>query len=76
MSLWNCFWRNCFWPLALLILLGLLQMFWPGGEWRKIESDVSNTVASNLKENGIDWAKVDTNDRGRDVLLSGSAPSE
>ena len=51
-------------------------MFWPGGEWRKIESDVNNTVAFNLKENGIDWAKVDTNDRGRDVLLSGSAPSE
>ena len=75
-SLWNCFWRNCFWPLTLLILLGLLQMFWPGGEWRKIENDVSTTVASNLKENGIEWAQVDTNDRGRDVLLSGSAPSE
>lgn len=76
MSLWKCFWRNCFWPLALLILLGLIQMFWPGGEWRKIEGDVSSTVTSNLKENGIEWATVDTKNRGRDVLLSGSAPSE
>lgn len=76
MSLWNCFWRNCFWPLTLLILLGVLQMFWPGGEWRKIENDVNTTVTSSLKENGIEWAQVDTKDRGRDVLLSGSAPSE
>ena len=75
-SLWNCFWRNCFWPLTLLILLGLAQMFWPGGEWRKIESDVSATVTSKLKENDIEWAQVDTKNRGRDVLLSGSAPSE
>ena len=51
-------------------------MFWPGGEWRKIEGDVSSTVTSNLKENGIEWATVDTKNRGRDVLLSGSAPSE
>ncbi len=76
MSLWKCFWQNCFWPLLILALLGLAQMFWPGGKWRSIEQDVSSVIVSNLKESGYDWAKVDTHDRGRDVLLSGSAPSE
>ena len=75
-SLWKCFWQNCFWPLLLLILLGLAQMFWPGGEWRKIEKDVNLTVTESLQANGVDWAQVDTKNRGRDVLLSGSAPSE
>ena len=76
MSLWKCFWQNCLWPLLILALLGLAQMFWPGGKWRSIEQDVSSTIVSNLNDNGFDWAKVDTHDRGRDVLLSGSAPSE
>ena len=76
MSLWKCFWQNCFWPLLLLVLLGLAQMFWPGGKWRYIEQDVKSTIMSSLTSNGIDWAQVETNDRGRDVLLSGSAPSE
>lgn len=75
-SLWNCFWRNCFWPLLLLILLGLLQMFWFGDKWRKIEEDVKEKVSLTLQSNGVDWANVDTHNRGRDVLLSGSAPSD
>ena len=51
-------------------------MFWPGGEWRTIEEDVRTTVKQELDDQGFGWATVETKDRGRDVLLSGSAPSE
>jgi len=76
LTLWKCFWANWFWPLLALILLGLAQMFWPGGKWRSIEHDVKQTVEQTLSAQGIDWATVKTHDRGRDVLLSGSAPTE
>ena len=51
-------------------------MFWPGNVWREIEQDVKTSVIAGLKERGIDWANVDTHNLGRDVMLSGEAPSE
>lgn len=76
MTLWKCFQANWLLPLLALAILGLAQMFMPGGMWRYIENDVKITVEQTLRSHGMGWAKVDTHNRGRDVLLSGSAPSE
>jgi OOP family OmpA-OmpF porin len=51
-------------------------MFWPGGKWREIEQNVKESVTLGLQKQGFNWTEVHTRDRGRDVMLSGSAPSE
>ncbi len=80
MNLWNCFLRNWIWPLLALLLLYFAMMS-PflgnlGNKWRHIESDVASRVKNSLSSQGLDWAEVNTHDRGRDVILSGVAPSE
>lgn len=55
-------------PIALLILLLIFK-------WDVIENDVANSANSRLKEAGIEWPEVTTFHRGRDVLLTGTAPS-
>lgn len=51
-------------------------MFWPGDKWRQIEHHVKTKIMSELQDKGFEWAQVKTHDSGRDVLLSGFAPSD
>lgn len=74
---WCCgfipgFW---WWFLALvgLPLLFLLMTYFRQGV---IESDLTNRVSEALSAENIDWAEVDVQHRGRDVLLRGVPPDD
>lgn len=72
----NCTGRffRCFWPVIFVfIALYLLTLY---TRWHPIEQDVATNAASALQGQGIEWANVDTFNRGRDVLLTGTAPNE
>ncbi len=58
--------------LCSLLLLALTMAF----KWREIEREVAESTRSSLGDAGHDWAKVETFNRGRNVLLTGVAPSE
>lgn len=61
------------WPflaLPLLLLIPLLAF-----QWRSIEQDVAKNAEQALRDNQVEWAEVETFNRGRDALLTGSAPS-
>ena len=62
------------WPILLvpLLLLLLFIIF----TWRSVEADVSLNAESVTRDDGDPWAVVMTRNRGRDVLLLGTAPSE
>lgn len=62
------------WPFLLLplLLLFLVLLF----QWRSIERDVAGYAGLALDDNRMSWASVSTHNRGRDVLISGTAPSE
>ena len=45
-------------------------------EWRSIESDIAQRTYAILAAKGLDWATAVTQNRGRDVLLIGEAPTE
>ena len=67
--------RGLWWLLALLGL-ALLYILMLNAREGVIESDLQGRAARALSSAGIDWAKVDLARRGRDVLLTGVAPSE
>jgi len=75
-NLWICFWRNWFWPVLALCLLYLAMMVWPGGKWASIEQDVSGITQQVLADEGFGDITLSTENRGRDVLLSGVVQSE
>ena len=45
-------------------------------EWRSIERDIVQRTDALLADKGLDWATAVTQNRGRDVLLIGEAPTE
>lgn len=61
------------WPFLLLplLLLAVVLFF----EQRSIESHVAENTQASLTAIDADWAEIETHNRGRDVLLSGSPPS-
>jgi len=62
------------WPfLVLPLLLLVLLLFF---RWHPIEQDVATNATSDLNAAGLEWAKVDTFNNGRDVLLTGTPPNE
>lgn len=62
------------WPFILLPLLLLLPLLYFC--WDNIEKSVAGNTENQLKEQGIQWAKTETFNRGRDVLLTGTAPNQ
>jgi len=68
------FWCAGPWPFILLpLLLLLVALFF---DWRNIETDVANNTRTDLASIGADWATVETQNRGRGVLITGTAPNE
>ena len=77
MRVLNCFKKYWLWLVLAFLLLYLIMLLSFGGDkWRSIEADVSTRVEQSLTAAGHQWAEVQTKDRGRDVLISGQAPSE
>ena len=60
---------------ALLGLLVLYALMW-FNKREPIEQDIQQRTTQALHSAGHDWADVDLNRRGRDVLLKGAAPSD
>ena len=56
-------------PLLLLLLFALFQ-------WRSVEQDVAGNAQNTIDQAEQAWAEVDTFNRGREVLVTGLAPSE
>jgi outer membrane protein OmpA-like peptidoglycan-associated protein len=75
-SFWcSSFSRFWWWLLALLglpLLLFLMNHF----QQAKIENDLTTRVSAALSAENIDWAEVDVQQRGRDVLLKGEPGSD
>jgi len=55
-----------------LLLLCLLMIF---SEQETIESDLKQRIMESMTAEGVDWVSVELDGRGRDVLLTGAAPS-
>ncbi len=67
--------RGKWWLWAILGLLALyLLMLW--FKWDPIEKDIQSRTNAALSASGQSWAVANLEMRGRDVLLSGEAPSE
>lgn len=58
--------------LCTLLLLAISLAFM----WRSIEQDVKRNAESALQESTHSWAKIETYNRGRDVLITGNAPNQ
>jgi len=69
----NCLFCKGFWPFLLLplFILILAVIF----KWRPIEENVVENSLGALSSSNMPWAKADTHDRGRELALSGVAPS-
>ncbi len=61
------------WPFILLPLLVLLPLLF--FKWHPIEADVANNTRQDLDSIGQGWAKVETRNLGRDVLITGTPPN-
>lgn len=60
------------WPFILIPLLLLLPLLF--FKWHAIEADVANNTRQDLDSIGQDWATVETRNRGREVLITGTPP--
>lgn len=62
------------WPFIILplLLLGPLLFF----KWHAIEEDVARNAKADLSSIGSNWANIETTNRGRNVLLTGTPPNE
>lgn len=62
------------WPFLVLplLLLLLLLIF----KWHPIEQHVAANTSNDLNAAGLEWAQVDTFNRGRDVLITGTPPND
>jgi len=77
MRVLNCYKKYWLWlVLAFLLLYLAMLLSFGGNKWREIETDVASGVTQSLTKAGYQWPQVQTKDRGRDVLISGKAPSE
>lgn len=63
------------WWLLTLLGLPLLYFLMFNANKDPIESDLTQRVKSALHGQSLDWVNVNVDERGRDVLLSGEAPS-
>ena len=61
------------WWLLTLLGIPLLYFFMFNLNKDLIETDLSQRVMASLADEQMDWVKVDIDERGRDVLLSGQA---
>ena len=61
------------WPFILLPLLLMVPLLF--FKWDAIEKDVASNTKADLAAIGAGWAKVETNNRGRDVLITGTPPN-
>lgn len=61
------------WPFLLLPLLLLLPLIY--FNWDHIEKDVAANAQSVINHD-LPWAEIETYNRGRDVLLTGTAPDQ
>ena len=64
------------WWLLTLLGLPLLFLLMTGARQSVVEKDLTTRSEAALKAAGMDWAQVKLTQRGRDVLLSGSAASD
>ena len=64
------------WWLLTLLGLPLLFLLMTGARQGVVEKDLATRSDAALKAAGMDWAKVNLAQRGRDVQLSGMAASE
>jgi len=62
------------WPFILLPLLLMVPLLF--FKWHAIEKDVASNTEADLASIGANWAKVETNNRGRDVLITGTPPNQ
>ncbi|MFT5573072.1 MAG: outer membrane protein OmpA-like peptidoglycan-associated protein [Cryomorphaceae bacterium] len=62
------------WPFVVFPLLLLLPLLF--FKWHTIEQDVAHNAKSKLRSLGANWAEVETYNLGRDILLTGTAPSQ
>ncbi|MBX2847880.1 MAG: OmpA family protein [Acidiferrobacterales bacterium] len=68
-SLFCAWWPFILFPLLLLILFSLFQ-------WRSVEQDVVGNAQQTINQAEQAWAEADTFNRGREVLVTGFAPSQ
>lgn len=64
------------WWLLTLLGLPLLFFLMTGSRQGAVESDLTTRSTAALKAAGMDWATVNLDQRGRDVLLNGMAASK
>lgn len=62
-------WPFLLFPLLLLLLFALFQ-------WRSVEQDVVINAQDTINQTAQSWAKAEIYNRGREVLITGLAPSE
>ena len=61
------------WPFVFLPLLLLLPLLF--FQWHSIEEDVASNARAELSAAGIEWANIETINRGRDILITGTPPN-
>ena len=64
---------NGLWPFLTLPLIPLL--IFTLSQWRDIEHQIANRVQTAIDGNSNKWATAETYNRGRDILITGVAPS-
>ena len=64
------------WPLVFIGLPMLFTFPLLAFKWRYIESDVAYHTLINLQSINANWANVETMNRGRNVLITGSPPNQ
>jgi len=66
-----------FWPFIILLLLfSLFSAIVFAFEWRTIEKDVAANATTSLKSNNIQWASIETRNKGRTAIIHGTAASK
>lgn len=67
-----------FWPFLLwfVVITALLLALTLAFKWHPIENDVANNARQRLASNGINWVDVETFNKGRTVILMGTAPNQ
>jgi len=64
------------WWLFTLLGLGLIYLLMFNSNKVDIESDLDRRASAALSAEGMDWATIAIEDQGRDISLSGLAPSD
>lgn len=75
-SFWCSSFSRFWWWLLALLGLPLLFFLMNHFQQKPIEADLTARVSEALAAENIDWAEVDVNQRGRDVLLKGEPGSD